>query len=105
MKEEFKDIVAEIQNDYEILGIQLLNDSDGLSVESMETAQRGDPLRITVVMLQRWLQGKGKLPVTWQTLVECLRDAKLNVVAGYIEDAFSQEGPSTGQLQQPPSCM
>ena len=76
-----------------------------MSVRSIETAQRGDPLRITVVILQRWLQGQGRLPVTWHTLMECLRDAKLNIVAGYIEDAFSQEDPSTGQLQQPPSCM
>ena len=105
MKEEFKDIVAEIQNDYEILGIQLLEDSNGLRVKSIETAQRGDPLRITVVILQQWLQGQGRLPVTWQTFVECLQSAKLNNVAGYIEDTLPQEGPSTGQLQQPPSCM
>ena len=97
--------MAEIQNEYETLGIQLLNDSDGLKIRSIETAQRGDPLRIMVVILQEWLQGKGRLPVTWQTLVECLRDANLNVVAGYIEDAFSQESPSMGQLQQPSSCM
>lgn len=82
-----------------------MNDSDGLSVKSIETAQRGDPLRITVVILQRWLQGQGRLPVTWHTLIECLRDAELNVVAGYIEDAFSQESPSMEQLQQPASCM
>ena len=97
--------MAEIQNEYETLGIQLLNDSDGLKIRSIETAQRGDPHRITVVILQEWLQGKGRLPATWQTLVECLRDAKLNVVASYIEDAFSQGGPSKGQLQQPSSCM
>ena len=97
--------MAEIQNEYETLGMQLLNDSDGLKIRSIETAQRGDPHRITVVILQEWLQGKGRLPVTWQTLVECLRDANLHVVAGYIEDAFSQESPSMGQLQQPSSCM
>ena len=97
--------MAEIQNDYESLGIQLLNDSYGLRVKSIETAQRGDPFRITVVILRQWLQGKGRLPVTWQTLVECLRDANLHVVASYIEDVFSQESPSMGQLQQPSSCM
>ena len=104
-KDEFKDIVAEIQNDYKSLGIQLLNDSNGQIVMGIETAERGHPLDITVVILRQWLQGKGRLPVTWQTLVECLRDAKLNVVADYIEDAFSQEGPSKGQLQQPSSGM
>ena len=82
-----------------------MNDNDGLSVKSIETTQRGDPLRITVAILQQWLQGKGRLPVTWHTLMECLRDAKLNVVAGYIEDAFSKESPSMEQLQQLPSCM
>ena len=104
-KDGFKDIVAEIQNDYENLGIQLLNDSDGQTVMGIETAKRGHPLHITVTILRQWLQGKGRLPVTWQTLVECLRDAKLNAVAGYIDDAFSREGPSKGQLQQPSSGM
>lgn len=48
--------------------------------------------------------GRGKLPVAWQTLVECLRDANLNAAADDIEDALSQD-PSILLPKQPTSCM
>ena len=95
MNNEFKDIVTEIQNDHKHFGTLLLKDDSGNVVKGIEKASKnGDPVDITVEILRQWLQGKGKLPVTWQTLVECLRDAKLNVAADYIEGALFQEGRS-----------
>jgi len=41
-----------------------------------------------------WLQGKGRLPVTWRTLVKCLQDTGLNVLADDIKGALSQEDQS-----------
>ena len=32
-------------------------------------------------VFQRWLDGKHRLPVTWHTVVECLREVDLNVAA------------------------
>ncbi len=29
-------------------------------------------------VFNNWLVGKGKLPVTWQTLIDCLKVARLN---------------------------
>ena len=90
MKNQFKDIVLEIQIDYEKFGIQLLNDSNGNIVAGIERMKRGDPGDITVEILRQWLQGKGRKPVTWQTLVECLEDTKLHVAADYIKATFGR---------------
>ena len=82
--------MLEIQNDYEKFGIQLLHDSNGNIVAGIETKKRGDPGYITVEILRLWLQGKGKKPVTWQTLVECLEDTKLHVAADYIKATYGR---------------
>ena len=41
--------------------------------------------QINTEILQEWLTGRGKKPVTWTTLVEVLRDIKLSTLAGDIE--------------------
>ena len=105
VKEGFKDVVAEIQNDYKQLGMRLLEDSNGLRVKGIEKARNGNPVDITDEILQQWLQGSGRLPVTWQTLIECLQDAKLTIAADCIEAALPQEDPSKEQQIQPLSCM
>ena len=110
MNSGFKDIAAEIQNNHELFGTLLLEDTNGNIVKSIVKASNGNPVDITLEILRWWLQGSGRLPVTWQTLIKCLRDTKLNVAANYIEGALSQESSSdvpvssgsfTGQQQQP----
>ena len=111
MKNGFKDIVSEIQNDYQHFGTLLLEDESGNVVKAIEKDRL--PVDITVEILRQWLQGKGRLPVTWQTLVTCLRNAKLNVAADYIDGALIQEHGSTdsdstgslmGQQEQLTAC-
>ena len=92
VKDGYKDIVGEIQNDYERLGSLLLNDRNGVEVKGITTAEDNDPVKITTEILRRWLLGKGILPVTWQTLIKCLREAELNTAADYIEAEFSSKG-------------
>ena len=114
VKDGLQDIVAEIQNDYKRLGGCLLEDEGGNKVHGIEKAKRDDPVAITEEILRQWRLGKGKKPVTWQTLVDCLREAQLNVAADDIEGALSQEAESiipvpaslsTGQKHQPILCM
>ena len=88
MKDGFTDVMAEVQNDYIKLGIQLLQDDNGNTVEGIERKKRGDPGDITVEILRQWLQGKGRKPITWQTLVECLEDTNLHVAANHIKFAL-----------------
>ena len=112
MNSGFKDIAAEIQNNHEHFGTLLLKDTNGNVVKGIVKASNGNPVDITVEILRQWLEGKGKLPVTWQTLIKCLRDTKLSVAADYIEGALFQESSSdvpvstdsfTGQQPQPKS--
>lgn len=112
VKDGVQDIVAEIQNDYIRLGGCLLKDEGGNKVHGIEIAKH-DPVAITEEILRQWRQGKGKA-VTWQTLVDCLREAQLNVAADDIEGALSQEAESNvpvsasssmGQKHQQILCM
>ena len=44
-----------------------------------------DAEQINMEILQEWLAGRGKQPVTWATLVEILRDIELTALANEIE--------------------
>ena len=101
----FKDLVDEIGNDYEKFGILLLNDDNGIRVKAIEKTKNGDPVGITVEILRQWLLGKGRKPVTWQTLVECLQYTNLHVPAGIIEAALNKSDipDNTGSTQLPAS--
>ena len=101
VKGGYKDLVAEIKNDYQIFGTLLLKDENGNIVAGIEKAKQGNPQDITVEVLHQWLQEKGRMPVTWETLGKCLQEAKLNAVAGYID----QQHSSTGPEKQPISGM
>ena len=89
VKDRFIDIAKKIATEYKLFGTQLLKDSDGNEVCIIEM-KHGDPVDITVEILKQWLQGKGKMPITWQTLVKCLRDTGLNVLADIIESSLSE---------------
>ena len=50
--------------------------------------------QINIAILQEWLTGRGKQPVTWATLVEVLRDIGLSTLALVIEAAKCSAGES-----------
>ena len=65
-------------------------------------------------VLQQWITGRGKHPVTWTTLTQCLRDTELTVLAGEIEaikchtnwvekDAFSSKTSAQKPLRDVPT--
>ena len=89
VKDSFIDIVEEIATNYRHFGTRLLNDDGGSKVRIIEMKHE-DPVDITVEILEQWLQGKGRLPDTWQTLVKCLRELKLHVLANSIQSSLSQ---------------
>ena len=67
-KNGFIDIPAEIGNHYALFGTFLLKDNYGYILRDIEEYNHGDPPRIICHILQHWLQGRGRKPVTWQTL-------------------------------------
>ena len=96
MKHESKfiDIVEEIGSDYELFGTLLLEDNNGNKIKIIEKSERGDVLRIVAEILRQWLKGKGRRPVTWQTLIQCMRDSKLNVLLDHMERSLSKQDES-----------
>ena len=102
VKNGFIDIAAMIGTDYQMFGIFLLQDKYGNKVEAIEMSEGRDPIRITVQILRHWLQGKGKLPVNWQTLIQCLQDSNLNVISESIEVSLLENNLSH-ELEHAPS--
>ena len=94
VKDRYFDIAEKIGTNYEHFGTLLLNDIDGSKINNIEKLKHGDPVGITAEILEQWLQGKGRLPVTWQTLIKCLRDMKMTVLADYIESSLSKHSHS-----------
>ena len=89
VKDSFIDIAEKIATDCQRFGTQLLKDSDGSKVRIIEKKHH-DPVDITVEILEQWLQGRGRMPITWQTLIKCLRDTDLNVLADNMESSLSE---------------
>lgn len=94
VEDTFIDIAEEIGPDYEKFGTLLLEDKNGNKVKIIRMSERDDPLRITVEILRQWLREKGRMPVTWQTFVKCLRDINLNVLADKMDCSLSGRGGS-----------
>ena len=79
-------IAQQIGTAYDTFGILLLNDKNGVIVDGI--VHHGG--NINLAILKKWLQGQGKKPVTWKTLVEVLRDAQLTVLADEVYENLSR---------------
>ena len=78
-------IPQEISTKYRQFGILLLEDFNGSRVRNIKYKHRGDVEHINMEILQEWVSGRGRLPVSWTTLTEVLRDMELSVLASDIE--------------------
>ena len=100
VKNEFLDIAAEVGTDYLLFGTLLLNDKNGNKIKNIEFNEHGNVLRINVEILQQWLQGKGRKPLTWQTLVKCLQETKLIALAQKVESSLLQQRSYHSQSEE-----
>ena len=78
-------IPVEISTKYVQFGTFLLDDRNGSRIKIMARKHHYDAEEINTEILQEWLTGKGKQPVTWTTLIEVLHDIELSALAGEIE--------------------
>ena len=85
-------IPVEIATKYVQFGTFLLDDRNGSRVKIMARKHHYDAEQINTEILQEWLTGRGKQPVTWTTLVKVLRDIELSTLAGEIEAVKCPEG-------------
>ena len=78
-------IPEEIGTNYSRFGMYLLDDPNGTRVNNIERKHREDAERINTEILREWATGRGKKPVTWETLTEVLHDIELGALASEIE--------------------
>ena len=84
-------IIQRIGTKIHDLGICLLNDVNGTITDNIQAQHNPDPISIKRVIFQKWLEGTGRTPQSWGTLVTVLREIELRVLAEEIEDNLLQE--------------
>ena len=78
-------VLEQIGTHYWELGVLLLDDTTGEVTQTIIEHHHLDATKINLQIFQKWIQGKGKLPVEWSTLVEVLKDIGLVQLANEIE--------------------
>ena len=78
-------LAKKIGADYMTFGILLLDDETGEQIAAIENEYKCNADRINLRVLQLWVQGKGRQPVTWATLVAVLQDTGLVKLANDVE--------------------
>ena len=81
-------VTQEIGVHYKQFGLLLLNDRSGASITAIEHHCHYRAAAINCEILQRWIQGSGKQPVTWETLVKVLKQVELKTLASQIESSL-----------------
>lgn len=72
-------IVQQIGPHYSTLGPLLLNDNVGTVTAAIVSEHQRNADAINKEILTRWLQGHGKQPVTWSTLIDILKDVNMGL--------------------------
>ena len=81
------DILQVVGVNYEMFGVLLLDDKTGSQIDIIVDDCRGMSERIVRSILKEWLKGKGK-PVTWQALIDTLRNCKHTDLADKIQKSI-----------------
>ena len=67
------------------MGVLLLEDDNGVLVDSLRSEHQRDTEAITWAIFQKWITGTGRKPTTWRTLVDVLRQCQLAAQADAID--------------------
>ena len=78
-------IPQEIGVKYRDFGLLLLEDHNGARICALAHKHNNDANEINIEIIEEWVTGKGKQPVTWKILTEVLRDIELSTLAEEIE--------------------
>ncbi len=81
-------VLEGISINYHDFGILLLEDNTGTQLNAIVDKCRENAKAINREILVQWLAGKGKQPVSWNTLLEVLKDIDLQALASDIESAL-----------------
>ena len=85
-------ILEQIGAKYNDFGVLLLDDDNGGVVTYIAKENHYKAVDINNDSVKRWLEGDGKQPVTWATLIGVLNDVGLKVLAKTIRDNLTTTG-------------
>ena len=75
----------EIGGDFYKFGVVILNDDYGNITDGIVQSCNGNVENVIIKILQKWLKGGGRQPVTLNTLVQVLGEINLHTLATSIE--------------------
>ena len=82
-------IPEEIGTKYKMFGVLLLKDQTGAMVDGIVHKHHRDSVQINCEILHKWVHGEaGEQPVSWRTLITCLRDSGMSTLASDIQQAL-----------------
>ena len=90
----FREIVSYSIKDF---GTALLVDKDERKMSKVLTAHK-QVYDIIFSILEQWLKGDGKIPVTWKTLISTLHDIKLKELADNVQKLIHSKVINTESL-------
>ena len=79
-------IAKRIGADYNLLGIFLLQDEVGTITDAIADEHHHNAFKVNYHILKQWIQGGGKQPVQWSTLIDVLEKIELSVLAKKIKE-------------------
>ena len=71
------------------LGVLLLDDTTGEITKAIIERYHNDATAVMFEVFEKWIQGKGKLPVEWATLVEVLKDIGLSELVKEMKQSLN----------------
>ena len=81
------DLVSEIGTSSRKFGHLLLENSNEVNIIEM-TCQHFGPKCVVDHELSDWMNGKGRLPVTWETLIQVIHDTGLKALASDLRGQY-----------------
>ena len=70
-----------------MFGVLILNDKTAAEVTAIVKEHRENTADINLEILRLWIEGKGK-PLSWNTLINVLKDIGLGTLASDIQDGL-----------------
>ena len=70
--------------------MKLLQDTTGVVIRSLEEEYPYQVHQITLNILQQWIEGKGRQPVTWATLTDVLDECNLHALSNTIRSEHTE---------------
>jgi GTPase SAR1 family protein len=90
-------VLKKIGARYNVFGIFLLNDDDGSVTDALQKKYMRDSDAINLEISKKWLQGEGKLPMTWVTFLRVLKNIDMKPLAFDIEASLRGKSSPQGR--------